>query len=56
MNLPASPEFIIDAFLVAIDKRNNTNSYAVNYDAQWEAVQVLIHVWSYHYLRHELFH
>ena len=29
-----------DASLVVINKRNNTNSYAVNYDSQWEAVQV----------------
>ena len=36
----------IDAILVAIDKRNNTNSYAVNYDSQWEAVKLLLHVWA----------
>ena len=36
----------IDAILVPVNKRNNTNSYAVNCDSQWEAVQVLIHLWS----------
>ena len=46
IKLPALLEFNIDAILVAINKRNNMNSYVVDYDSQWEAVQVLIHVWS----------
>ena len=46
VKLPASPEKAIDAILVAINKLNNSNSYAVNYDSQWEAVHVLIHAWS----------
>ena len=47
--LPASQEFIIEAILVAINKRNNMNSFVVNYDIQWKALQVLIHVWQLHY-------
>ena len=33
--------------LVAFTKRKNMNTYAVDYDSLWEAVQVLhvIHVW-----------
>ena len=46
VKLPASREFIIDAILFAINERNNRNSYVVNYGSQWEAVQVLIHMWS----------
>ena len=46
VKLPASPEKVIDAILGAINKRHNTDSYAVNNDSQCEAVQVLIHVWS----------
>ena len=46
VKLLASSEFIIDAILVAINKRNNTNSNAVNYGSQWESVQVLLHVCS----------
>ena len=38
----ASPKS--DAILVAINKRINTNS---NEASQWEAAQVLLHVWSY---------
>ena len=46
VKLPASWEFIIDVILVTIHKRNYTNSYAVHYNSQWDAVQVLIHIWS----------
>ena len=46
VKLPVSPEKAKDPILVAINKRNNLNSYVVNYDSQWEAVHVLIHAWS----------
>ena len=46
VKLPALLEFIIDAILVAFNKCNNMNSYAVNYDSQWESLQMLTHVWS----------
>ena len=36
-----------DAILVAINKRINTNSNDASWASQWEAVQVLLHVWSY---------
>ena len=36
-----------DAILVAINKRINTKSNAASWSSQWEAVQVLLHVWSY---------
>ena len=36
-----------DAILVAIYKWINTNSNAASWSSQWEAAQVLLHVWSY---------
>ena len=33
--------------LVAINKRINTNSNGASWSSQWEAAQVLLHVWSY---------
>ena len=36
-----------DAILVAINKRINTNSNEASWSNQWEAAQVLLHVWSY---------
>ena len=36
-----------DAILVAINKRINTNSNEASWSSQWEAVQMLLHVWSY---------
>ena len=36
-----------DAILVAINKRINTNSNEASWASQWEATQVLLHVWSY---------
>ena len=41
----ASPKS--DTVLVAINKRINTNSNEANWASQWEAAQVLLHVWSY---------
>ena len=50
VKLPASTEFMKDAIVVAINKHNNMNSYAVNYNSQGEVGQVLIHEYLYHYL------
>ena len=36
-----------DAILVAINKRINTNSNEASWVSQWEAAQVLLHVWFY---------
>ena len=36
-----------DTILVAINKRINTNSNEASWSSQLEAVQVLLHVWSY---------
>ena len=36
-----------DAILVAINKGINTNSNEASWSSQWEATQVLLHVWSY---------
>ena len=36
-----------DAILVAINKWFNTNISEANKANQWEALQVLLHVWSY---------
>ena len=36
-----------DAILVAINKRINTDSNEASWSSQWEATQVLLHVWSY---------
>ena len=36
-----------DAILVAINKRINTDSNEASWSSQWEAAQVLLHVWSY---------
>ena len=36
-----------DAILVAVNKRINTNSNEASWSSQWEATQVLLHVWSY---------
>ena len=44
MKLPASLEFIINVILIAINKGNDTHSYAVIFDNQREAVQVLISI------------
>ena len=38
---------VSDAILVAINKRINTNSNEASWSSQWEAAQVLLHVWSY---------
>ena len=37
----------VDAILVVINKRSNTNINEGNLANQWEALQVLLHVWLY---------
>ena len=36
-----------DTILVAINKRSNTNTNEGNLANQWEALQLLLHVWLY---------
>ena len=40
-----------DAILVVIYKRINTNSNEASWSSQWEAAQVLLHVWSYDFYK-----
>ena len=37
----------VDTILVVINKGNNTNINKGNQANQWEALQVLLHVWLY---------
>ena len=39
-----------DTILVFINKRSNTNINEGNYANQWEALQVLLHVWLYGFM------